>query len=123
MKLSTEVFDEVEKFAAVRVRHRDGRRRRRRTASASSTAWKSVNQKELILRECGDLFYRQDFERDLDENKHLLGFENGVFDLYAGEFREGAPKTWCPQHGRQLRVRAGDHVLEEEIMDFFQGVP
>jgi phage/plasmid-associated DNA primase len=92
MKLSTEVFDEVEKFAAVRVRHRDGRRRLKKDpAKRILDSLKSVNQKELILREW-DLFYRQDFERDLDENKHLLGFENGVFDLYAGEFREGRPE-------------------------------
>jgi hypothetical protein len=81
---------------------------------------KSVNQKGSSSV-CGDLFYRQDFERDLDENKHLLGFENGVFDLAGGEFREGRPEDLVSQHGRQLRVRAGGHVLEE-IMDFFSKV-
>jgi P4 family phage/plasmid primase-like protien len=125
MKLSTEVFDEVEKFAAVYASDTatGGDAPKKDPAKRILDSLKSVNQKELILRECGDLFYRQDFERDLDENKHLLGFENGVFDLYAGEFREGRPEDLVSlSTGVSFESEPGDHVLEEEIMDFFSKV-
>lgn len=50
--------------------------------------------KENILKECRDLFYIEKFEEKLDSKCHLLGFENGVYDLEADEFREGRPEDF-----------------------------
>jgi hypothetical protein len=55
--------------------------------------------------------------RTHDENKHLLGFENGVYDLYNGEFRDGRPEDMLSQHRRHSRP--SDEALYLEIMDFF----
>lgn len=44
-----------------------------------------------IIRECSCMFHVEKFEDKLDQNRDLLGFENGVYDLAAGEFREGRP--------------------------------
>ncbi len=45
--------------------------------------------KEKIMNDCKELFYDVDFLRKIDENQFLIGFNNGVYDLRSGEFREG----------------------------------
>ena len=48
--------------------------------------------KENIMKECAaDLFHNPDFNDKLDENTHLIGFNNGVYDLEKHEFRDGKP--------------------------------
>jgi hypothetical protein len=44
---------------------------------------------DVILKECQTLFYDQNFTSHLDQNPYLIGFENGVYDLHRGEFRDG----------------------------------
>lgn len=45
-----------------------------------------------IFRSCERKFVDNDFGRKVDDtNKHLIGFNNGVYDLDAGEFRAGEP--------------------------------
>lgn len=50
--------------------------------------------KENIIKECRDLFYIEKFEEKIDSRCHLLGFENGVYDLDVDEFREGRPDDY-----------------------------
>jgi P4 family phage/plasmid primase-like protien len=50
--------------------------------------------KENIIKECRDLFYVEKFEEKLDSRCNLVGFENGVYDLDIGEFREGRPEDY-----------------------------
>jgi hypothetical protein len=52
------------------------------------------NYKNGLLNECGLLFQRPEsdkFVERLDEQKHLIGFNNGVFDLGEFVFRDGLP--------------------------------
>jgi P4 family phage/plasmid primase-like protien len=122
MKLSTEVFDEVKRFAVMYAADNpsEGDGPKKDPAKRTLEALKSCNQKELILRECGDLFYRRNFENALDENKHLLGFENGVYDLRNGEFRDGRPEDMLSlSTGVHYETKDGDEALYLEIMDFF----
>jgi P4 family phage/plasmid primase-like protien len=52
----------------------------------------NITFKKQIMEEATRLFYEQNFEEKLDEiNPHLIGFENGVYDLEKGEFRAGRP--------------------------------
>lgn len=44
-----------------------------------------------VMHECCPFFYEPDFESALDEKPHLIGFENGVYDLQDMSFREGRP--------------------------------
>jgi P4 family phage/plasmid primase-like protien len=53
---------------------------------------KKTSFKKSILEECSELFYYERFEEKLDMNVDLVGFENGVFDLELGIFREGYPE-------------------------------
>jgi len=50
--------------------------------------------KDNIIKECRELFYIDKFEEKLDSRTHLIGFENGVYDLETMEFREGRPEDY-----------------------------
>lgn len=54
---------------------------------------KNSGFKESIMKECKAMFNSdsEDFELLLDSHPHLLGFENGVYDLRMHEFRDGLP--------------------------------
>lgn len=47
--------------------------------------------KKNIMDECAKLFYIDKFEESLDDNKDILGFNNGIFDLVNGVLRDGTP--------------------------------
>jgi P4 family phage/plasmid primase-like protien len=52
----------------------------------------NITFKKQIMDEARHMFYEADFIKKLDDtNKHLIGFENGVYDLEKEEFREGRP--------------------------------
>ena len=55
---------------------------------------KNVSFKSNILKECCDMFYQNKFEEKLDSRCNLIGFENGIYDLDALEFREGRPEDY-----------------------------
>ena len=50
--------------------------------------------KKSIIDECKTLFYHKNFENKLDVNPYLIGFNNGIYDLNAGKFREGRPDDY-----------------------------
>ena len=51
--------------------------------------------KKQIMEEAKTLFFDPNFFQKLDDtNKHLIGFENGVYDLEREEFRVGRPDDY-----------------------------
>lgn len=54
----------------------------------------NITFKEKIMKEATILFTDPDFDEKLDENYDLIGFNNGVYDLEAEEFREGRPDDY-----------------------------
>jgi P4 family phage/plasmid primase-like protien len=54
---------------------------------------KKRNNKESLIKECSYIFYDKTFNDKLDENKYLIGFKNGVYDLRKETrgFRSGRP--------------------------------
>jgi P4 family phage/plasmid primase-like protien len=54
---------------------------------------KTSNFKCSVLSECAAIYYAKykHFENKLNENHHLLSFNNGVYDLQKMEFRNGNP--------------------------------
>ena len=59
-----------------------------------ATKLKNGPFKENVMRECRNLFYVDKFDEKLDSKCHLVGFNNGVYDLEVKEFREGRPEDY-----------------------------
>jgi len=55
---------------------------------------KSSGYKDSVMKECKAQFCDEKFEELLDSHPHLLGFENGVYDLRLHEFRDGIPDDY-----------------------------
>lgn len=55
---------------------------------------KETTFKNKIMSECQELFYDPNFYNKLDSRPHLIGFENGVYDLDICEFRDGCPEDY-----------------------------
>jgi P4 family phage/plasmid primase-like protien len=55
---------------------------------------KNTSYKGNIMTECKALFTDEKFEEMLDHHPHLVGFENGVYDLRMHEFRDGLPDDY-----------------------------
>lgn len=53
---------------------------------------KNTSFKDNIMKECAEIFFREGFENDLDQNLNLICFNNGIYDLDIMEFREGRPE-------------------------------
>ena len=50
---------------------------------------KTTTFKEKVMKECRVLFLDEEFANKLDETKHLIAFNNGVFDTMNYVFRDG----------------------------------
>uniref|UniRef100_A0A6C0CS02 SF3 helicase domain-containing protein n=1 Tax=viral metagenome TaxID=1070528 RepID=A0A6C0CS02_9ZZZZ len=55
---------------------------------------KKAGFNDSIIKVCKVLFTDPKFEELLDSRPHLIGFENGVYDLRLHEFREGLPDDY-----------------------------
>tara|TARA_Y100001970_G_scaffold188756_1_gene229594 strand:- start:423 stop:3077 length:2655 start_codon:yes stop_codon:yes gene_type:complete len=80
---------------------------------------KDVGFKEKIMKECADLFYINKFYEKLDSKRHLLGFENGVYDLEKDEFRDGIPEDYLSNSTKINYIEFNDdddaHIENIEI--------
>ena len=50
--------------------------------------------KDDVMKECQEVFLNKKFLEKLDENRDLIGFTNGVFDLNEFKFRPGRPEDY-----------------------------
>ena len=55
---------------------------------------KDSGYKDKIMKECREYFYDNKFTEKLDDQKHLIGFENGIYDLNKSVFRGGLPSDY-----------------------------
>lgn len=53
---------------------------------------RDIGFKEKVMRECIIMFHDPTFYDSLNTNPHLVGLENGVYDLSQGVFRDGRPE-------------------------------
>ena len=55
---------------------------------------KKTNDKNNVMREAMEIFYDKDFVKNMDTNKYLLCFNNGVIDFKTKTFRNGYPQDY-----------------------------
>jgi P4 family phage/plasmid primase-like protien len=84
---------------------------------------KQTTQKDHIMREAAEIFYDENFVRNMDTNKYLLCFNNGVVDFVNKVFREGYPEDYITKTTRINYVPYDDTNSEwsktsEEITKF-----
>tara|TARA_B100000123_G_scaffold252988_1_gene213700 strand:+ start:325 stop:3078 length:2754 start_codon:yes stop_codon:yes gene_type:complete len=68
--------------------------KRAQMASKISLNLRKESFKNNVISACQSLFHDGKFLEKLDSNLDLIGFENGVYDLENGEFREGYPEDY-----------------------------
>jgi P4 family phage/plasmid primase-like protien len=61
---------------------------------------KKTNDKNNVMREAMELFYDKEFVRNVDTNKYLLCFNNGVIDFKNKIFRDGYPQDYITKSTR-----------------------
>jgi P4 family phage/plasmid primase-like protien len=61
---------------------------------------KKTTQKDHIMREAAEIFYDGNFINNMDTNKYLLCFNNGVVDFKAKVFRDGQPDDYITKTTR-----------------------
>ncbi len=77
--------------------------------------------KNQIVQNCKELFYDSTFEIKLDSNIHLIGFNNGVYDLNIGTFRDGHPDDYISLNTKLNYIQFNEtEDLFAEIMFFFE---
>lgn len=62
--------------------------------SELSLKLKKTNDKNNIMREAMELFYDREFIKNMDANKYLMCFTNGVVDFKHKSFRDGYPQDY-----------------------------
>ena len=80
---------------------------------------KDSNYKDKVMKECKEYFYDKKFTEKLNDQKNLIGFENGVYDLNRSIFRGGIPSDYVSlSTGLTLPIHKQDlPVTLEEIID------
>jgi hypothetical protein len=82
-----------------------------------------INFKEKVMKEARYIFYDDQFIKRLDENHHLIGFENGVYDLKLKKFRPGQPDDHISMSTHQQYVKWSDNnPYAKHIKQFFEQV-
>lgn len=84
---------------------------------------KKSSYKDRIIKECSYLFYKKDFESNLDQNNYLIGFENGVYDLNNLIFRNGCPDDMISKTvGYNYKEYSENDQLIKEIYSFIESI-
>ena len=68
--------------------------KRKKSYAALRLKLKTTGFKGNVMKECSVLFRDSKFMQSLDENKHLIAFNNGVFDTSTLTFRDGKPDDY-----------------------------
>jgi len=77
---------------------------------------KRTNDKNNIMREAAEIFYDGEFIKNMDTNKYLMCFENGVVDFVNKIFREGYPEDYITKTTR-INYISGDEETSSEYAD------
>ena len=83
--------------------------------SEVSIKLKRTNDKNNIMREAAEIFYDGEFIRNMDTNKYLMCFNNGVIDFSTKIFREGYPEDYITKSTKINYVHYTEGENNEEF--------
>ena len=83
---------------------------------------KTCKFKNIIIKECRELFYDINFIDKLDKNPKLLGFNNGVYDLNTHQFRTGLPSDYLSISTNYDFDNDDDNEIQTYLMDFIKSI-
>jgi len=103
----------------------DSIRKKMNSLSNLMLTLKATDKKNNIMREAAELFYDDDFVKQIDTNKYLLCFNNGVVDFKNKVFREGYPHDYITKTTRinYLHYDSDNpelQIVKEEILTFME---
>jgi hypothetical protein len=76
---------------------------------------KKTNDKNNIMREAAEIFYDEDFIKNMDTNKYLMCFNNGVVDFKKKIFRDGYPEDYITKSTKINYLHYNDNSSKEEF--------
>jgi phage/plasmid-associated DNA primase len=82
---------------------------------------KRTNDKNNIMREAAEIFYDGEFIRNMDTNKYLMCFNNGVVDFANKVFREGYPEDYITKTTK-INYLPVEEVTSETATDYKQTI-
>ena len=91
--------------------------------SELSIRLKKTNDKNNIMREAMELFYDKEFVRNMDSNKWLMCFTNGIVDFKNKTFRQGYPQDYITKTTRIPYFpldKLSDQLIIDEIILFLK---
>ena len=98
-------------------------------ASQQKQVQKMVNNlkqspfKSNVMKECKEVFYNENFLKNLDKNPWLIAFRNGVYDLKTNMFRPGIPEDYL---SLQMPIDYSEYTesdrLVQEVYRFFEKI-
>ena len=76
--------------------------------------------KSNVIRESAERFFDKTFNTKLDQNKYIIAFNNGVYDLEMHHFREGQPEDYITK-SLPIPYKKYSNTCEdiENVQDFF----
>jgi len=76
-----------------------------------------TNDKNNIMREAAEIFYDGEFVRNMDTNKYLMCFDNGVVDFANKVFREGYPEDYITKTTK-INYISEDEFTKENVENY-----
>jgi P4 family phage/plasmid primase-like protien len=77
---------------------------------------KRTSDKDHIMREAAEIFYDSEFVRNMDTNKYLMCFNNGVVDFANKVFRDGLPEDYITKSTKINYIPFETAATDEEYI-------
>jgi len=117
--LSTKIAD-MEARTSMIIPEEDPLKIRKKKCEESINKLKNYTYKTAVVNESKELFYDEEFYKNLDMDIYLLGFDNGVYDLRTGVFREATPDDFVSFSTNYDYTPEIIPEIRTEIIDLFE---
>jgi P4 family phage/plasmid primase-like protien len=99
--------------------------KRKKEFSSIRLKLKTTRFKDNVMKECRVLFFDSEFAAKLDDNKHLIAFNNGVFDTLTQTFRDGRSEdyiSFCTKIDYAIDTKYYEFACWKELEKFLHSI-